>query len=154
MKTELAWAAGFLEGEGYIGATESSNGTRQFRSPRLVVSIHQVDIRSLERFKAAVEVGNIAGPYWYGDDRRQPYWKYSAEARRAEMVVDLLLPIMGDSMKADQARMALATMEEYRSRTECRKGHFDMRQTKSGKPYCASCKSEAALLRWERAKTR
>ncbi len=49
--TERAWAAGFFDGEGYVGA---SRDKRPGRRPCLQLSIEQVDPRPLERFKVAV----------------------------------------------------------------------------------------------------
>lgn len=50
---ELAWAAGFFDGEGYIGCKADG-------SVRL--SIDQIHKTPLERFQKAVELGSIIGP--------------------------------------------------------------------------------------------
>ena len=60
---ELAWAAGFFDGEGSF----YSNG----QYPR--VSIAQRDPIVLERFRAAVQVGKVYGPY-----RERYIWQYAA----------------------------------------------------------------------------
>lgn len=57
-KFELAWSAGFYDGEGHCGPHRHNGGT----GARL--SIGQRDPAVLERFKAAVgDVGKIYGPY-------------------------------------------------------------------------------------------
>lgn len=49
--TERAWAAGFFDGEGWVGV---SRDKRPGRRLGLQLSIEQVDPRPLERFKNAV----------------------------------------------------------------------------------------------------
>ena len=49
--TERAWAAGFFDGEGYVGIRRDK---RPGRTLTLQIGIEQVDIRPLLRFKAAV----------------------------------------------------------------------------------------------------
>lgn len=62
-ETELAWAAGFFEGEGTVSAA------RPKRRLRIRAAISQnggAEARTLlERFTAAVGVGNVLGPYDY-----------------------------------------------------------------------------------------
>lgn len=76
--TELAWAAGFFDGEGWVGARYAKVSKKQPLYRRIEVGIGQVDPRVLERFQAAVGgVGTVKGPY-APDKRggRQPRWYY------------------------------------------------------------------------------
>ena len=59
-REELAWAAGFFDGEGCFSYTEKARYG--------VATITQADIRPLDRFKTAVRVGNVYGPY----DKKYP----------------------------------------------------------------------------------
>lgn len=55
--TELAWAAGFFDGEGYVGVRRDKRPGRRLT---LQIGIEQVDPRPLVRFKAAVDwPGNV-----------------------------------------------------------------------------------------------
>lgn len=56
--TERAWAAGFFDGEGNIRCA-LRDGTRAI----LCLQISQIDPFVLERFKLAVGVGAVRGPY-------------------------------------------------------------------------------------------
>lgn len=94
-KLELAWAAGFYDGEGCC--TFHSSG----RLARICIS--QNDTEVLERFQSAVGLGKIYGPYG-------PYKGRSSKARydwvvhRVDEVVkvaDLLWPFLS-STKQDQ----------------------------------------------------
>ena len=59
-RTELAWAAGFFDAEGWTAAVKSRRGTRPF------AQINQADANGvpevLARFRAAVGVGRVRGP--------------------------------------------------------------------------------------------
>src|SRR5687768_1818337 len=72
---ELAWAAGFFDGEGHIRCDEDKKGRRYVQ-----LSVAQVHTEVLEKFKRVVgDLGNIYGPYQYKNNpgNWQPRWKYS-----------------------------------------------------------------------------
>lgn len=95
--TDLAWAAGFFDGE---GSTTGSNKTWTIH-----ISIGQAgDTIALERFKAAVGgIGVVQGPYRQGppNPRHLPRYQYRANGfERAQMVMILLWPYLGPVKKA------------------------------------------------------
>lgn len=65
----LAWAAGFFDGEGHTG--RATHGRK-----RPIVTITQVDRRVLDRFRAAVGVGRVYGPYTRVLGNRQPVFNF------------------------------------------------------------------------------
>lgn len=81
---ELAWAAGFYDGEGSVWwRPPSRTGERPARGGRgqLRVTIQQNDPAPLERFRGAVRVGTVVGPYVRQRPGRQannPFWSYQA----------------------------------------------------------------------------
>lgn len=56
-REKLAWAAGFMDGEGHFGSVNT-----QWRG-QLIVSADQVDQQVLNRLKTALQMGKIYGPY-------------------------------------------------------------------------------------------
>ena len=69
-REELAWAAGFFDGEGSTSFARNKLKTRKY--PRL--DIDQTDPEVLERFKNAVgNIGKVVGPY---PTNKKPKWKY------------------------------------------------------------------------------
>lgn len=86
---EVAWAAGFFDGEGsaHVG-------------PRggLRLSLSQTDTEVLERFSAAVGgIRNISGPYFRTNadgGRWQPVWHWRVYGVRAEFVANVLDPYL------------------------------------------------------------
>lgn len=101
---EIAWAAGFYDGEGST-TTESREG--KWFSVR--VSIFQVDRRALDRFKAAVGEGTIRGPYNRGLGKKtkwKPYYQYAAAGPAAKRVIEKLWPYLGE-VKKEQARLVI-----------------------------------------------
>jgi hypothetical protein len=68
---ELAWAAGFFDGEGHVRASP-----RKHERPSLAVQMSQIDPRVLERFRRAVGFGHIYGPYAPTGPRHHSKWEY------------------------------------------------------------------------------
>ena len=90
---ELAWAAGFYDGEG-------SAYLWQGRRPRVVIG--QVDDFVLLRFRAAVGgLGNINGPYVYSKrPNAQPHFQYTCNGAKALQVAELLIPYVSPIKRA------------------------------------------------------
>jgi hypothetical protein len=110
---ELAWAAGFFDGE---GSTSAPCGTRQSgrqagQSYRQVkVQVSQNDTAVLERFRDAVGVGSIYGPYTQAAPTRKPVWHFSAQGvEDAQLIIWQLWPWLG-GIKRQQAE---AAFEKY-----------------------------------------
>ena len=78
---EVAWAAGFFEGEGTI---TSSGG-------RLVARLNNTDSEPVYQFAKIVGFGEVYGPYQYGE-RRKPFWVWHSEEYDALEVIQLLWP--------------------------------------------------------------
>ncbi len=136
-QTEIAWAAGFFDGEGTT-AVIKAKGRVHFR---LSLSITQFDPDSLHRFQKAVGAGRVYGPY----GRR---WSYSAQkAKDVHNILDLLWPYLGN-IKRDQANAAIEKHNDnpislFRYGDQCGRGH-DLTQPrafgKDGK--CRLCTNE------------
>lgn len=88
-ETELAWAAGFYDGEG-SAFTTSSEG---YHYPRMTAS--QTHKEPLERFNAAIgNVGNLVGPYM-NKGRRKPIYEIRIYGRNSVKIAsDLLFPYL------------------------------------------------------------
>lgn len=76
---ELAWAAGFFDGEGY--AKFGSDKRNVHQGGRLVyttlrIDVRQTDRRVLDRFRAIVGVGKVYGPYSPATTSRQPVFAF------------------------------------------------------------------------------
>jgi hypothetical protein len=128
---ELAWAAGFFDGEGYTGLIGNARGAQ--------MQIPQVDRRPLDRFHAAVgglgRVGFRPRKKW----RDQWYWQVGSFPN-VEAVLALLWPFLSEP-KREQAERVLAA---YRAKPHtggalCRSGHNDWVLKKDGVRYCDTC---------------
>jgi hypothetical protein len=93
MSEELAWAAGFFDGEGC---------TSTDKWDRIRITIGQKDRRVLGRFAAAVGAGKVYGPY------RRPgeFFFYVVNRAESPEVIRKLWPFLSD-LKREQARKAL-----------------------------------------------
>ena len=80
---EIAWAAGFFEGEGSV----------TLHGKRLAVSIKNNDLDPLVRFRRIVQSGKVYGPYQYASRLgRNPFWFWVAQQDAALAVLQDLAP--------------------------------------------------------------
>lgn len=95
-ETELAWAAGFFDGEGHI----SAKSNRQGPWLQLKLTIGQTDRQVLDRFQKAVGLGRVYGPYPTLKPEWNPIYEYSVQSKGdVEVVVQLLLPYLSPVKK-------------------------------------------------------
>jgi hypothetical protein len=90
LEIELAWAAGFFDGEGCFHAKLANNKSAK-RIP--CASISQKHREVLDRFCKAVGVGKVYGPYAHG------IYRYVAVRQDANVVATKLWPYLGSLKK-------------------------------------------------------
>lgn len=101
--TELAWAAGFYDGEGSTGVTRR----------QLVLTLKQVDPRPIQRLIEALRVGRLLGPYERPDPNQRPIHGWRVFDNEAKAALDLMWPYLSEP-KREQAELALARWEKAR----------------------------------------
>jgi hypothetical protein len=80
---ELAWAAGFFDGEGSV----------YFTGKYITLAITQADRRPLDRFRAALDLGTVRGPYRL---EKSPYFVYTAGVYEIQPVIEKLWPLLSE----------------------------------------------------------
>jgi hypothetical protein len=128
-REELAWAAGFFDGEGCFSYME--------RARYGVATIGQTDVRALERFMKAVGVGKIYGPYDYktpGRMSKRPWWNCRAHRREHVQAIAAMLWFKLGPIKREQA---LGVLGRYRN--SCHRGHPKIHTLAS----CPRCVADA-----------
>jgi hypothetical protein len=128
-REELAWAAGFFDGEGTLSYAQKARF--------VTVRVAQTERKILERFQRAVGgVGKIYGPYvqrhkdrW---ERKPQYAFQSGRSEHVQAVVAFLWFKLGEVKRAQAARVLQA-----RSNT-CRRGH----PSRPGEAACGRCTAE------------
>lgn len=117
---ELAWAAGFFDGEGNcrmrIDKKTDERRTRIYGT--LVVQIGQTDREVLDRFLNAVGVGTVNGPYTKIHTKGRPpttYYTFHTAGRKAVSAFNLMRPYLS-RIKRNQGDAALAHYEEFLNR--------------------------------------
>lgn len=108
---ELSWAAGFYDGEGTIWYKKPvRTGERSSRGGRgqLRISIQQTDPEVLERFRDAVHVGRVTGPWVRKTPTASPFWQYEAHRFSEVMAVVGFLWRFLSSAKRDQFERTIA----------------------------------------------
>ena len=104
----LAWAAGFMDGEGSF-----TLGRRPARRPQLHVQIGQNHPEPLARFRDAVGVGRVYGPYARrgsgANHSFNPRFEYrTGSFENGQAVLAMLWPWLGSAKKAQAKRCLLA----------------------------------------------
>ncbi len=129
-ETEMAWAAGFFDGEGSIGATQDKRNRRRI-SIQMSVGQSGSDTappESLNRFHQIIGVGKIykrrAGPGHLGK-KQMWYWRAS-NVNDTQIAIRLLLPFIIE--KRDQIAEAVALRNEWKGHRDdrlrfCKRGH-------------------------------
>lgn len=106
---ELAWAAGFFDGEGTIACSFSHRKTSRDGGNRtLQIQIGQTDPFVLRRFQKAVGgLGVVYGPYSRPNGRAKKIWFWSvANFEHVQAVVAMLWKFLSP-IKRQQAFLAL-----------------------------------------------
>lgn len=161
---ELAWAAGFFDGEGWVGFHRWS--PKNQRSPQTVIglSLGQVHPEVLARFQKAVRgLGSINGPYIHKSmgSNNKPRWQYRVSGfERVQAIVAMLWPWLS-SVKREQARDAIITARaEIRpigrpNNTFCIRGHDQgvyRHVAPNGRVVCRECQRMISLAAMYRRK--
>lgn len=100
MNVELAWAAGFFDGEGsvYVRHTQRHKGGttgRVYPLTTVEVSLSQVRVEPLKRFLEAVQIGTLRGPYQHRKITHAPYFRWQTAGRPSvHKVLSLLWPYL------------------------------------------------------------
>ena len=99
---ELAWAAGFFDGEGTVSQTSASGTRRRY----LLIRIGHVDPRPLHRFAAAAG-GDVRGPYQQrgGEGRWSDYYVWQRAGAKAQETLDRLIPYLSPAKLEQLARV-------------------------------------------------
>lgn len=111
---EVAWAAGFFDGEGSITFLRKRNRRGELDGRKdLRISLMQCDPRPLERFASAVSVGRVRGPHHRTRGRAErPYWCWDASGNRAAHVYGLIEPFLSEPKREQMARVLDAIGEQ------------------------------------------
>jgi hypothetical protein len=98
LNPEIAWAAGFYEGEGSVSACGGH---------KLILSVSQAGDEPLRKFKSAIGLGAISGPYM-GKSRfqRQPIYRFQANGENVLACLQMMWPMLS-KRRQEQALRAL-----------------------------------------------
>ena len=135
---ELAWAAGFFDGEGSSGCYTGG----------LSVTVVQKDRRALDRFQAVMGFGKVTGPW--GNGKRGYIYRYQlSRFEHAQAAMALLWSRLGPA-KREQFRLAVTKfLERPRKagtyRTVCVHGHSleEAYVRPNGNRSCRPCSAKA-----------
>lgn len=119
-ETELAWAAGFFDGEGsvYIRHTKRHKGGNGKDYPLLTVEISVTQVRPepLERFKKLFDFGKLGGPYKSSQKNAKPHYRWNTAGRPSVLkVAEALWPYLSIPKK-EQFEKCWTELQEKRTK--------------------------------------
>lgn len=117
-QTDLAWAAGFLDGEGHFRATKTQKvlrkngkGMRIKSYSYFQIAAVQSDVRVLTRLKRILG-GAISGPHGPYTTQSKPFFSFNVSTN-AEEVFNKLVPYLSE-VKKDQGKQAIRESRKQR----------------------------------------
>lgn len=132
-QVEIAWCAGFADGEGYFGWTSGP-----------LVTISQVDRWPLDKWMESFPNGSIK--LRPGKDGQNDFWRWSASGANA---IECMLALRDHLSPRRQEKIDQAVAEYLRrqavreaKKNVCPKGHIGQKRRRSGGVYCAACKKD------------
>ena len=161
-REELAWAAGFFDGEGWVGLHNSRTQPDQ-----AIIRVGQKDRRARDRFRAAVGVGSVLGPYGpYRNTQIQMFIYQVGGFHQVQavcaMLWEWLCPIKRQQFASSLSRARRANTEGWNAQKgTCIRGHalsgdnIIITRTRYGhrKRQCRACKQLEGYRRGKLYKT-
>jgi len=108
---ELAWSAGFLDGE---GSWIAAKGDKRYPGLYARILVNQVDRRVLDRLQAALGMGTIGGPYTARNNgiSKQPFFVYRLCGFEKVQAATAMLWKFLSPIKQAQARKTLLAVKK------------------------------------------
>lgn len=122
MSEELAWAAGFFDGEGSTCISRTTKGGHKYQKPHIEVA--QSDRAVLDRMRAILGIGKVYGPYVPKTNRlsKRPYYRLTITSEvNVQAAIRKMWPWLSEQ-KRQQAERVFAEMAIYRARPKLKKG--------------------------------
>jgi hypothetical protein len=114
-REELAWAAGFFDGEGHVGFVE--------RTCDMQIGISQNTRDVLIRFRAAVGRGSVTGPYHKArGGAKNPHYRFSVRGKGVTETMNRLLEWLS-TPKREQYHAVKAKVDAGRAARKARKSN-------------------------------
>lgn len=137
---ELAWAAGFFDGE---GSTHSNQ-------PSLQLTVGQVNLDNLHRFMAAIgATSGLGKPKTY--QNRKPFSQFRVYGAKAIRAINLLWPYLGKEKQMQAVRAMLIygsrSVAPWRGGPLCSRGHLFSVVGMTGNRGCRACHADSGAGR-------
>jgi hypothetical protein len=129
-KSDVYWAAGFFQGEGFAGISLAKRKYKEDYQYVMLKITQYNDRTPLDKFQEIFSYGSVQGPYTNNRGESEIY-QYSASSNEAESILNKILPAL-TGKKYIQVKNILDKINLYRlkdrpmpkgKKTHCPKGH-------------------------------
>lgn len=123
-REQLAWAAGFIDGEGHIGTHECQKArpTDQRNYAAISITVAQCNKEPLERLQKTLELGKIWGPYKKKNKNHTDFYVFSVTGlEKTQAALTRVWEWLGE-VKQKQALGALEAYHKFNERPKLRLG--------------------------------
>lgn len=116
-REDLAWAAGFVDGEGNIRlSTTKSRKTDQRQYCHIVLSVAQCDRRVLDKLQGVLHMGTVYGPYKAKRNNHRDFYRFTTHSfEESQCAIGLLWNWLG-CVKRDQATNSITAYHKFNAR--------------------------------------
>lgn len=107
--TDIAWFAGFFEGEGSVrlGSQSHKKNGRSYGTP--IIDICQVNKEPLEKCLELFPTGHLYGPYQYSSNR-QPHYRFALCGRGS---IEALFKLIDPLLSTRRREQFITTLEKH-----------------------------------------
>lgn len=149
---ELAWAAGFFDGEGNTYILKGKNKhNKEYRGVK--VQVRNTNLEALERFKKAVgDIGTLHGPYQQkANTEYKEFWSFAAASfESAQAVISMLWKFLSTEKKEQYSACIRAVRSFNTSRGIIHRSAVCGTYSKYGSGCrCEPCKDAASVYKKE-----
>ena len=116
---ELAWAAGFVDGEGHFGLHLSGRSITARKYGVISLNIAQKDRQVLDKFQEIVGLGKVYGPYSHGKKPTKYFGYFIHNFEHTQAAIGYLWKWLSP-VKREQAKQTLIQYSEYLKRPSWR----------------------------------
>lgn len=118
-REELAWAAGFIDGEGHFGLHAGKKLNHLTRGVKTIqIQVSQIYREPLDRLKRILKIGKVGGPYGPYGENREPFFTFRCQTfEGVQHTASILWPFLCSTRKQQAKDVVSGYISQPRLKT-------------------------------------